>query len=161
MYCIYFMPYASLTTHILTSYICVPFYKQFREKAQKCLIAKILCMFSSVASVSVALVEIFLWQWASLLQTKKRVTARRTEGHTGCLLGLVCVCCHSNCQAGMAEAWWRVLAATWSMDSKAGRAEQRFGNRAQKKKRTKEEASGGSAKTQPLRLPTIYQHGQG
>lgn len=59
-------------------------------------------------------------------------TGWQPDGHTGCLFGLVCVCCHNNCQAGMAEAWRRVVAATWFMDSEGGRAEQNFGSVAQK-----------------------------
>lgn len=72
------------------------------------------CMFSSTAPVSVALVEIFLWHWATFVAEKKGDS--QTDGHTGCLLGLVCVCCHSNCQAAMAEARrrQRLLRDSWT-----------------------------------------------
>lgn len=56
--------------------------------------------------------DFFLWHWESLLQRKKGWQPDRRT-HTGCLLGLVCVCCHSNRQPVMAEAWrwwrWRLL----------------------------------------------------
>ncbi len=101
----------------------------------------ILCMFSSAASVSVALVEIFLWQGASLLQIKGD---SQTDGHTGRLLGLVFVCFHSNCQAAMVKAWWR-----WCLlrDSWTARVAMQSKSLAKRPKRTKKEASVGSGKT--------------
>lgn len=67
------------------------------------------------ASVSVALVGRFFPATVSVFVAEKKGDSQ-TDGHTGCLLGLVCVCCHSDCQAAMAEARrrWRLLRDSWS-----------------------------------------------
>lgn len=100
------------------------FHGHVLEEAEKCFTAKHpLHVFISCLSVC-GLGWDFPCDSERLCCRGKGVTARR-DGHTGCLLGLVCVCWHSNCQAATAEAWWRTAAATWFMDSEGGRAEQK------------------------------------